>query len=224
VTRPDGSTVTYAYSGAITEVTESVSAGVSHTTTQHWQAFGSPGDARLASVIDPKGSTMTYTYNAPGHLTSVDAESFGGSWRGWTYDTSNHLDHTWQPESGTTSYEYDAAGRVVGTTDARGVAVNVQYDASGRPVLTNAPGTAEDVTTTYDAVNRVHTVANGTVQTTFAYQGDRLSSRTDVIAGQTFTQQFAYDGMDNLVSITYPISGRVAAGASSTTTTTRRGA
>jgi YD repeat-containing protein len=50
-----------------------------------------------------------------------------------------------------------------------------------------APGTDEDVTTTYDGDGNVASVTNGTVHSTFIYDtAHRLTSRTDVINGRTF--------------------------------------
>ena len=212
VTRPDGSTVTYGYAGATTTVTESVSLGVTHVSHQTYLAFGSPGDARLVSVTDAAGGTWNYTYDAIGNLTSVSTPVSGGATRTWAYNSANELISATQPESGTTTFSYDAAGRLVSTTDARGIAVVYSYDGAGRSVLVDAPGTVDDVATTYDANGDVHSVANGTVQSTLTYDtAHRVTGRTDVIAGKTFSQVFTYDGLDALVTATYPITGRTVA-------------
>src|SRR5262249_26020946 len=89
-------------------------------TTQHTrQAFGDRDAGRLVSVTDAAQQTWTYEYNARGRLTKVIAPD--GIQRRWNYDlTFDRLTSEVQPESGTTTYtNYDAAGNLKGTVDAK---------------------------------------------------------------------------------------------------------
>jgi YD repeat-containing protein len=207
--RPDGSAVNYDYIGAGTQIIELVTPGNWRITSQRHEAFGSPGDARLAEVIDAAGAHWSYGYDAAGNLISVDTTASGGASRTWTYNSLNELTAMGQPESGTTHFYYDPAGRVDGTTDARGISINYGYDAAGRPTTVDASGSAEDVTTAYDGNGNVASVTNATVQSSFTYDpAHRMTSRTDVINGRTFSQTYTYDALDSLTSVTYPLSGR----------------
>jgi YD repeat-containing protein len=208
-TRPDGSSGSVEYLGDVVRRGEFSSPGVWRTTSEQYAAFGSPADARLVKVTDASGGAWFYEYDAPGNLVVVDTQVSGGVRRTWTYNSLNQLVSMGQAESGTTTFSYDPAGRLDTTTDARAISVTNGYDADGRPVSVNAPGTDEDVATTYDGDGNVASVTNGTVHSTFTYDtAHRLTSRTDVINGRTFAQTYTYDALDNLTSVAYPLSGR----------------
>ena len=60
-------------------------------------------------MIDPKGLTTSYGYNGLGDLVTLAS-----------------------PDTGTTTYTYDAAGNRASQTDARGVQIGYNYDALNR--------------------------------------------------------------------------------------------
>jgi YD repeat-containing protein len=82
-------------------------------------------------VTDPNGNTTSYLY-----------------------DDFHRLAHQVSPVTGTMTYQYDPAGNLVATTDARGTATARTYDASNR-VLTStsqlAGAATETVTYSYDS-------------------------------------------------------------------------
>ncbi|HEX5069642.1 MAG TPA: hypothetical protein VFV78_05440, partial [Vicinamibacterales bacterium] len=198
----DDSAVTYSYAGTDVTITDENN----HSTTQHWQAFGAPGNGRLAGITDADEQEWAYTYNVFGSLTGVATPN--GPDRSWTYNSDNQLESETQPESGTTSYTYNSDGLLASKTDALSQTTTFGYDANHRLTSVNAPGTSDDVAFTYDGSdNRLTATASGS-STTFSYDNaHRLVSRADVINGHTFTTGFEYDGRDNLTKITYP-SGR----------------
>ena len=213
--RPDGSYVTNFYNGLTTGVQESVS-GVPgayqyRNTTQHYQWF-SPGDGRLTGITDALGNTWSYGYNGRGQLTGVQQPGGSSPVRTWSYDAQGRPTSMTQPESGTSVTQYDVVGNVTYTEDARGAAASgttYTYDTNHRLTAVNAPGTEEDVTTTYDAAGRTATVVNAVAQTTLAYDAySRVISRTDIINGRSFVQTFVYDAYDNLIQINYPRTSR----------------
>jgi YD repeat-containing protein len=59
----------------------------------------------------PDGSTVDYTYNQSGLMTSVTDEA--GSVTTYTYDTMNRLSGEMLPNDVTTTYAYDILSRVV---------------------------------------------------------------------------------------------------------------
>ena len=201
VTHSGGGTVTTTYSGTTVTVTDENN----KTTTQHLALFG-PGDGRLTSVVDPANQTWQYGYNGFGSLTSVLQP--GGSTRTFIYDAWNRLASETHPESGSTSYTYNDLGQLVTKQDARGTVFTSTYDANGR--LTGITGLGSDsVTMGYDASDNRTSLSNGTVASTFAYDAaNRVTSRSDVIGGATFTTGYTYDGRGNLTRVTYP-SGRM---------------
>jgi YD repeat-containing protein len=143
-----------------------------------------------------------------------------------------------QPESGTTSYQYDAAGNLTYRSDARGEETCYQYDALNRlqkkvyysgsipaaqagncaaiPASSLLPTPA--VTYTYDnnpavpySIGRLTQVTNGLATTNYiAYDPlGRVTGSQESIGGQTYTFAYGYGLSGALTSETYP-SGRVA--------------
>ena len=188
-------------------------------TEQNWQAFGDPGEARLASLRDAEDETTLYSYNTLGSLLSVTPPS--GPGRTWTYYSNEAggkpglLKSETHPENGTVTYTYDAVGNLKNRTDARGTTthtydgnnrllqvarpdgylLNLAYDASDNRTLMESlmpGGVSAKSTFTYDAANR---------QT---QRKDELKIRPPKV--QTFTTTFAWDGNDRLDTITYPSS------------------
>ncbi len=212
VTRPNGSWVEWHYNPNTIGVQESVTAGTYRDTTQHYQWFA-PGDGRMWRLVDAASGDWRYDYNGRGQLTQVSKDGDATvPTRTWTYDAQGRLTALHQPESGLATSQYNAIGNVTYTEDARGAAssgTNYSYNADHQLTFLNAPGTEDDVTTTYDSAGRTATVSNATVQTTVSYDtSSRVTGRTDVILGRTFVQAFEYDGHDHLIRADYPLTGR----------------
>jgi YD repeat-containing protein len=193
-------------------VQESLTANTYRNTTQYYHWF-QPGDGRMWRLVDAALGDWRYDYNGRGQLTTVSkAGDATVPTRTWTYDAQGRVTAMSQPESGTSTTQYNTIGNITYTQDARGASLSgttYTYDSDHRLTVLDAPGTPEDVTTTYDAAGRAVTVANATVQTTVSYDtSSRVTGRTDVIAGRTFSQLFAYDGYDNLIQVDYPLSQR----------------
>lgn len=208
-----GEHIEYGYGATTVGAGERVSPSVWRTTEQTFAAFGDPSDARLVSFRDQANGLWTYAYNGLGTLTGVDSNV--GPARGWIYDSRNMLTSETHPESGTTLYEFDNAGRLFYKQDARGPSfgISYEYDANNRLKKIDAPGTDDDVRFTYDTLDRTTTIENGAGaklgRTTFTYDtASRVTSRVDLINGRTFTQAFTYDGMDRLVAHDYPSNSR----------------
>jgi RHS repeat-associated protein len=101
---------------------------------QHWNAapWGSAG-----------GIFTQYTYQSTGEPTIIEQSTYGGdtpgsgtrmasTFRSLAYDSLGHLVLNWEPNVGEWAYAYDAEGRLVGTSDARGCGENIYYDPGGR--------------------------------------------------------------------------------------------
>jgi len=107
------------------------------------------------TVIDASGQTTTYTYNAQGQIATVTTPPRAGITENrtttYTYypDTAptgaGRVQTVTGPATGaTTTYEYDAFGRVSRVTDSEGYAINTAYDALDRPTTVTYPdGTYE---------------------------------------------------------------------------------
>jgi RHS repeat-associated protein len=119
------------------------------------------GQGRVAETIDPLGNRTRYQYDALGRRIKTIVNLVTGTFNANRPD----LDLT----STTT---YDVAGRVIATTDVRGIQTTFTYDRAGRQVTrTEAAGTSLARTnyTCYDKAGRVlRTLQNWIVDPTQA--------------------------------------------------------
>lgn len=172
---------------------------------------------RVTEVTDAANGVTEYGYNARDQLTSItDAKGLTTS---YTVNAFGDVLVQASPDTGTTSHTYDAAGNRKTQLDARGVSVSYSYDALNRLTFVDYPGTAEDVTYSYDGTNYFGSVPNGVGRltgiadasgtTTLTYHPrGTLKSETRVILGTTYVITYDYDAADRLTRVEYP-SGRV---------------
>ncbi|ALN60824.1 Rhs family protein [Lysobacter enzymogenes] len=151
---------------------------------------------QIIQVTDPNRLATHYRYNGFGDHIQLES-----------------------PDTGITDYTYDDAGQLATKKDANDAAANrYTYDALGRPkaIFYTATGPA-DVEYDYDTVNSECTAGQ-----TFA-QGRLTGSRTEgnelkycydrfgqvvrkvqIVAGKSFTLQYAYTPGGKLSAVTYP--------------------
>ena len=106
-----------------------------------------------------------------------------------------------------TTFSYDAVGRLLQVTDAAGGIVTSTYDAAGnRTALSDPKGHITSYA--YDALNRLLSKTEpGGYVTTYAY--DAVGNRTRVTKPNGVIIQYAYDALDRLASVTYPDASHV---------------
>jgi RHS repeat-associated protein len=170
-------TWTYVPAGPHT-VTETVSAGVTRTTTIDYYANG-----KMQFVRDPLNRETEFHYNTLGDLD-------------WMEDPLNHR----------TSFQYDLMGRrektILPTTTPANDTPTTTYDTLGRVARVTNPN-ASFWQNTYDGGGRrVTAVDPQGHETHYAYDDyGRLATVTDADGGVT---QYGYDMMSNLVFLTDP--------------------
>ncbi len=213
-----GSTVTDAtYDPAGNVTSRTVHNGVSNLTTS-WalDQRGLP-----TAMTDPRGNTTYDTYDESGRLSvttapTVDTEVGGGApvaTRPVTmigYDTFGEQVEASDPVGNTTTYGYDAAGRLVSTTlpsyTPPGSSTPITavarkaYDRLGQ-VVTETDPLGHDTTYTYDQLGRTATVTapnTGVTHYTYDLNADLLSI-TDPTGAQT---QATYDWLGRKLTAT----------------------
>jgi RHS repeat-associated protein len=146
---------------------------------------------KLTKLTDPLGRVQTYVY-----------DGFGGLWARYTAET------------GATSYQRDAVGRVSVMARADGSSLSYSYDSIGR--LVQASGGAESRTLSYDWCNSgkgllcgVASFSNGVEVTSsiFGYLSDgRMAVQRDITSagGSEFWTGYQYDQFGRLNAISYP--------------------
>ena len=173
---------------------------------------------KLESEKSPEGRKAAYAYDAAGNLSSIT--SGGGLRLTRSHDAAGRIETEVDPRGNvegadpadyTTTYTYDAGGRVASAKDAKGNVTAFAYDDAGN--LTSTTDSAGKITAyTYDAANRLTktTDALGRDSTkTYDAMGN-VASETDAAGAKT---TYAYDKAGRLVSKTMPrgnVAGAIA--------------
>ncbi len=205
VTDALGNTTTFAYNakGQITAKTDALG----HTSTFAYNAEG-----RMTRMANAPGHAVVMTYDANGNeltRTTTRTKSDGTVETLTTtqvYDAADRLVETTDALGRTFAMAYDAAGRKVSDTDAAGRVTTYEYDAQGRVTRTVAPdGTATG--STYDVLGRVATSLDAAGRAT-AYAYDELGRLTrTTFADGTFVET-SYDAVGRVLTST-DAAGRV---------------
>jgi len=184
-----------------------------------------PGD--VTSMVDPRGNTWTYTYDAEGDKTSEtapatsDNSDSSGSHQNvtrWAYDTDTgwatsemtgrytlaHPSATscTTPAAGCTTYTYDASGRRLTVTDGNGHTTTTAYDGDGNVAsMTDAAG--HTTTYGYDPADQrtTTTLPDASVSTTQYTADGQVEKQTDANGNAT---SYTYDDLGNKTSVTDP--------------------
>jgi YD repeat-containing protein len=194
LTDPVGSATNFAYDlrGLLTGITDPLQ----EVTTLSYDVNG-----RLTNSTDRNGTALAYAYTPAGKLTSITYPN--QTQVTYAYDNLDRLIGM-QDLLGTSSFSYDADGRVTGFTDPNGFTLSYVYDAAGNITQTTYPdGTA--VAYAYDAANRLATVTDWLgEQATYAYDQDRRLATSTQFNGITTT--YTYDAASRLTGIASAVS------------------
>ena len=116
---------------------------------------------RVRRMTDPKGVVTDITFTPRGWVSTVTVTPPGGTARTttYTYDFAGQLTGTTQPDGTTVSYTYDAAHRLTGATDSHGNSVTYTLDNAGNRTGEEVrdPGgiLQRTVSRSFDALNRL---------------------------------------------------------------------
>jgi RHS repeat-associated protein len=147
------------------------------------------GQHEPLTIIDASDQTTTLTYNTPGQLLTRTVV-VGGSNQTTTlaYNANGYLSSVTGPVTGaTTSYTYDAAGRVQTVTDSEGYVISTAYDNLDRPTVTTYPDSAHTTDqTVYNKLDVAKTIDRQGRVTTNQYDAIReLLQTTDPLGRAT---------------------------------------
>ena len=155
----------------------------------------------LAGTIDAAGNRKTQVRDLLGRVTSVN-----------------------DPDSGKSTFTYDAGGNVISRVDARGITAHTDYDAAGRKLAEWQDGNdaATRIAYQYDALDSCDQCSNleGLLaRITYPLSADRTDQGEDLfgyddrtqptylvrsIGGSKFEFTTAFDDAGRIVSSTYP--------------------
>nr|WP_295382579.1 RHS repeat-associated core domain-containing protein [Pseudoxanthomonas sp.] len=202
-------------------------------TTTSYQAYDQPTYDYPTGIDHPEGASTEIHRNVFGNVTALRRRNATASeqvWRYYTYDISQQLCKTLEPETGATVYDYDPAGNL--SWSAAGVANLGDAAACNRP---EAWASGRVVSRTYDARNRLKSLffpdgkgnqtwyywptgavqtivtdndgpGQGTVTNHYSY------NKRGLLTGESVTQsgwyswgiQYRYDGLGNRSGYTTP--------------------
>lgn len=180
-------------------------------TTRYTYSSTDPGD--VVSITDPDGHVTTYTYDAYGDRASqTDA---AGDETTWAYNVIGEQTAMVAPRGNvaganpsafTTTWTYDADGRVLSTTDPLGHKTAYAYDGNGnRTAVTDPVGAT--TTSTYDADNELTKVGNPD-GTSYSYSYDADGRKTGYTDPSGHAWSYGYDSLGRLTSATDPLNRR----------------
>lgn len=163
--------------------------------------FGPDGALTWSS---DRGGTITYVYYSDGKVKSMTSPD--GSVTTMQYaDAARNQTQLVDPSAGTISYSYDALGRVITQTDARGITTTYTFLADGRlDRVVNPEGTTNYSYNTNKQLTGISNTSTG-VSRNYSYDcKSRVDSITENISGSLFTTQLTYDQYGRLLTRTYP--------------------
>ncbi|GAB6012759.1 FG-GAP-like repeat-containing protein, partial [Viscerimonas tarda] len=192
-----GQSATYGYGNRRDTVTTN-----GRTYIKTYDAWGN-----IKTSSDP-ASSVSYTYNSQGKPKTVTT---GGATFSMTYYNTG-LQHTLvDPNAGTTTYVYDAAGRMTQQTDGRGKVTTNTYDALGRLASSMCGGASGLVNYTYGTSGneklRLTRIQQGSYYIAYTHDSQgRVVTEKRKVPGITATLDFsyAYNPAGQVSSITYP--------------------
>lgn len=192
-TNPDGAITTYAYtlSGQLKSQTAPGGATTSYTYTV---------DGRLHTTTRPDGTTATHAYTLDGQLKNVHYSQLGSTDTTYTYTVSGRR-KTMTDESGTTSYVYDAAGRLTSVTDGNGDTVGYGYDSDGNVTVLTYPD-GRQATYEFDPAGRMTSVSDWGGNTTI-FTWDPNGNLATQSYPNGLTETIDYDPNGNPTNITH---------------------
>ena len=157
--------------------------------------FDYNSDGTLSSYTKPDGTTLDYTYDVLGRMTSDDVNDY-------SYDSKMRLSSI-SGNDMTLSFSYDGFNRITGT-DCNGNSNSYSYDLNGN--CTSVNGT----TYGYDRLNRMTSVSFDGKTINYTYRKDSQLSSVSYPNGMT--TDFGYDAVGRLISKnTYLSNGTVIA-------------
>ena len=173
---------------------------LNHTSTNTYDINGN-----LVKTVDRNQNILNSVYDPMGNLIEKSAQESADAEKEdiytYTYNRMG-LPVTMTGNNITTSYTYDNIGRLIQESLTGGIQKEYNYDSNGNRILFKlTKDNAEQINTvySYDKLDRVQTITNGTNMSTYTYNknGQLLSDETD-----DFTTSYSYNAGGMITSLT----------------------
>lgn len=163
--------------------------------TQYTYQYGA-GSGELTQVTDPNGTTIMYQYDPTNRPTSSTDQL--GNTTTYTYDAQGRM-ATESTPSNTTTYGYDAQNRLISSIDSPSGDVTTESWSNGLLQSTTDP-LGHTTTYMYDAQNRLTQAVDPLGHAT-TYTYDALNRLTEIDRPGGNVTTYTYDAQSRLVSI-----------------------
>ena len=203
-TNADGTFQTRKYGPANMAVTDERG----KTTTYTYRAYGDPDKQLLMAITSPEASANVSIERGSNDL--ITSVTQAGLKRTYGYDSHNYLTSVTNPETGVTTYGRDISGNMISKKVGTSGITKYTYDALDRLTTTTFPGSTPAITNTYNKDSKLLTSNSSGGNRSFVYDAaGNVIQESLALDGRVFTAKYAYNGNDQLSSITYPQSDRV---------------
>jgi YD repeat-containing protein len=214
------STATAYLSGARKQVTDPKG----NVTTTTYQAFDQPAYDAPIQVQAPAGITQAVGRDVYGNPLSITQSGSYGSeadsvTKTLVYDGYHRLCRTTEPETGSTVLAYDGANNLAWSAEGLSISESGcgqdqvataartarSYDAMNRVLTLAPPSGTQSTAYTYDALGRVTQAVSGISTRTYAYNSLGLPTQETLqVDGYSWTLGHGYDAYGHPSSTTYP--------------------
>ncbi len=163
----------------------------------------------VVEEIDARGHSTSQVFDGLNRRTRSTVHLFdpetGAPWdvaTSWVYDAVGNLRHELWPNGNRVTHAYDAANRLLASTDLVGPIVSYDYDARGNRV-TETDGNGHQTINDFNGLDRVlQTRIPGIRARQFGW--DVTGNRIVSVDGNGRRTDFHYDALDRLVLTEYP--------------------
>jgi YD repeat-containing protein len=200
----DGTAVNTSYgSGSKTVTNERQKA-----TVYRYRSFGDPDYQVLIGVTAADASAnVSITLTGRDQISEVKQ---GGFTRRYGYNGNGYLTSVVNPETGTSTFGRDAAGNMTSRAVGSSGTTTYGYDGQNRLTSITYPGSTPSVTKKYTATHLLSSVTTSVASRSYDYDtNDNLTSESVEASGNVFGIGYGYNSLDQLSSITYPVTARI---------------
>ena len=182
-------------------------------TEYHYASYGDPTEKYLKTIIQKidnnKKVYTSYQYDAAHHITLIQQGSSldTGPKRTYLYEQGKLVSET-NPETGLTTYKYDAAGQLT-ETKLHNRSKHRRYNDAGMLVGVEYNDSTPNIAYSYDANQQITDIHKGNTHWHYDYDENHHQVGAILTSDQkTWNFIYQYDDLDHLSSLTYP-SGMV---------------
>lgn len=183
----------------------SVTDPLSHVTHGFYDALN-----RVEQTEDAKSNYTSYTVDSLDHTTDITPPRGSSLNTHYIPDAFGDVMEVDSPDTGTTTYGYDAAGNLTSKLTARGKSFTYTYDGLYR-ILSEVTGVQTDAyaydntSSGYYGIGRLDSITEGSNSTSYKYDSHgNVRTKIQSVGGQSFTVSYQHDGANNLTQTAYP--------------------